>query len=162
MSKMASHEAFGHLQHKLWSKEGPGVKLAIWLPTTKNRESTQFRCLQVKCKTPLEKSRGELQLWLRPRPDSNSGQEIMMLKVLESKLGQFWNSTLGVLGKSVIRMQVRWWNAKNTILGKAVASPKSRLWWVKWVQGCPWLVPTPKGCRMSSNQLVVGFGCRIE
>ncbi len=30
-------------------------------------------------------------------------------------------------------------------------------WWVKWVQGCSWLVPTPKGCIMSSNQLVVGF-----
>jgi hypothetical protein len=25
----ASHEPFGHLQHKLWQKEGPGVKLAI-------------------------------------------------------------------------------------------------------------------------------------
>jgi hypothetical protein len=29
MSKMASHESFGHLQHKLWSKEGSGVKLAV-------------------------------------------------------------------------------------------------------------------------------------
>jgi hypothetical protein len=35
MSKMASHEPFGHLQHKLWSKEGPGIKLAVWLPTIK-------------------------------------------------------------------------------------------------------------------------------
>jgi hypothetical protein len=25
---------------------------------------------------------------------------------------------------------------------------------------CPWLVPTPKGCRMNSNQLVVGCGCK--
>jgi hypothetical protein len=37
---MASHWSFGHLQPKLWAKEGPGVKLAIWLPTTKSREST--------------------------------------------------------------------------------------------------------------------------
>jgi hypothetical protein len=29
MSKMALHEPFGHLQHKLWAKEGLGVKLAI-------------------------------------------------------------------------------------------------------------------------------------
>jgi hypothetical protein len=29
MSKMASHEPFGHLQPKLWAKEGPGVKLAV-------------------------------------------------------------------------------------------------------------------------------------
>jgi hypothetical protein len=27
MSKMASHVQFWYLQHKLWSKEGPGVKL---------------------------------------------------------------------------------------------------------------------------------------
>jgi hypothetical protein len=36
MSKMASREPFGHLQHKLWSKEGPGVKLAVWFPTAKS------------------------------------------------------------------------------------------------------------------------------
>jgi hypothetical protein len=51
-------------------------------------------------------------------------------------------------------------NAKNTIWGKVVASPEFGMWWVKWVQGRPWLVPTPKGCRMNSNQLVVGFGCK--
>jgi len=27
MSKMALHWSFGHLQLKLWAKEGPGVKL---------------------------------------------------------------------------------------------------------------------------------------
>jgi hypothetical protein len=29
MLKMASYWPFGHLQHKLWAKERPGVKLAI-------------------------------------------------------------------------------------------------------------------------------------
>jgi len=29
MSKMGLHDPFGHLKHKLWPKEGPGVKLAI-------------------------------------------------------------------------------------------------------------------------------------
>jgi hypothetical protein len=42
MSKMASHVLFRHLKHKLWTKEGSRVKLPVWLPTTKNRESTQF------------------------------------------------------------------------------------------------------------------------
>jgi hypothetical protein len=42
MSKLVSHEPFGHLQHKLWSKEGPGVKLIVWLPTTKSQELTRF------------------------------------------------------------------------------------------------------------------------
>jgi hypothetical protein len=27
---MASHWSFGHLYPKLWAKEGPGVKLAVW------------------------------------------------------------------------------------------------------------------------------------
>jgi len=75
-------------------------------------------------------------------------------KSLESKLGQFWDSSLGVPGIKAIWMQVPWSNAENTIWGKVVASPESGPWWVKWVQGRPWLVPTPKGCRMSSNQLV--------
>jgi len=29
MSKMSLHDPFGHLKHKLWSKERPGIKLAI-------------------------------------------------------------------------------------------------------------------------------------
>jgi hypothetical protein len=37
---MALHGPFGHLQHKLWQKERSGVKLAVWFPTTKSREST--------------------------------------------------------------------------------------------------------------------------
>jgi len=45
ISKMGSHRSFGHLKHKLRPKEGPGVKLVVWLPTTKSRESTQFPCV---------------------------------------------------------------------------------------------------------------------
>jgi len=29
-------------KHKLWPKEGSGVELPVWLPTTKSRESTRF------------------------------------------------------------------------------------------------------------------------
>ncbi len=83
-------------------------------------------------------------------------------KFYESKPRQSRDSSLGVSGIKATWVRVRWSNAKNTIWGKVVASPESRPWWVKWVQGHPWLVPTPKGCRMSFNQLVVGFGCRTE
>jgi len=77
MSKMALHEPFEHMQHKLWSKEGPGIKLTVSLPTTKSQDSTQFQCVQVKCNTLLESSRGELQLWFRPHPDPSLGWEVM-------------------------------------------------------------------------------------
>jgi len=40
MSTMGLHDLFGHLKHKLWPKEKSGVKLAIWLLTTKSQEST--------------------------------------------------------------------------------------------------------------------------
>jgi len=72
MSKMASHEPFGHLQPKLWAKEGPGVKLAVWLPTTKSWESTSSQRLQKECDEALESSRGELQLWFRPHSNRRS------------------------------------------------------------------------------------------
>jgi len=72
MSKMASHEPFGHLQPKLWAKEGLGVKLAVWLPTTKSRESTSSRCLQKECDRALESSLRELQLWLRSHSNKRS------------------------------------------------------------------------------------------
>jgi hypothetical protein len=78
-------------------------------------------------------------------------------KSRESELGQFRDSSLGVPGIKAIWMRVPQSNAENTIWGKVVVSPKSGLWWVKWVQGRLWLVPTPKGCRMSSNQLVGWF-----
>jgi hypothetical protein len=33
MSKMGSHDPFGHLQHKLWQKERPRIKLAVCVAT---------------------------------------------------------------------------------------------------------------------------------
>jgi hypothetical protein len=47
MSKMGSHDPFGHLKHKLWPKESLGVKLAIWLLITKSQESPRFPPKQV-------------------------------------------------------------------------------------------------------------------
>jgi len=42
MSKMSSHDPFGHLKHKFWSKERLIVKLVVWLLTTKSQELTNF------------------------------------------------------------------------------------------------------------------------
>jgi hypothetical protein len=82
-------------------------------------------------------------------------------KSRESKPGQFRDSTLGVPRQRTTWVWTRRSNAKNTIWGKVVASHESESWWVKWVQGFPWLALTPNGGRMNSNQLGVGFGCRI-
>jgi hypothetical protein len=77
MSKMASHEPFGHRQLKLWAKEGSGVKLAIWLPTTKSRESTRVRRLQEECDMALKSTQRELQDCFRPHPNPRFEQEVM-------------------------------------------------------------------------------------
>jgi hypothetical protein len=64
-----------------------------------------------------------------------------------------------VVEQKAIWMRAWWVNVKNTIWGMVVASPESGPWWVMWIQGRPWLVPTPNTCRMDSNRLRVGFGC---
>jgi hypothetical protein len=47
MSKMSSHNPFGFLKHKLWPKEGLGVKLAIWLSNIKSQKLPWFPCMKV-------------------------------------------------------------------------------------------------------------------
>jgi hypothetical protein len=54
--KWALMTPFEHLKHKLWPKEGPGIKLTIWLSTTKSRESVRFPCMKVACHISLENS----------------------------------------------------------------------------------------------------------
>jgi hypothetical protein len=68
----------------LWPKERSGVKLPIWLPTRKRRESTQFTCLQTACDIPLESSWQELQLCLRLHLDPRSSRKVMGLQSCES------------------------------------------------------------------------------
>jgi hypothetical protein len=77
---MASHWSFGHLQPKLWAKEGPGVKLVVWLPTTKSQESTSSRHLIWKCDMALERSRRGLQLWFRRCRDRTLQSRVMAVQ----------------------------------------------------------------------------------
>jgi hypothetical protein len=156
---MPSHSRFGHLQPKLWAKEWPGVKLAVWLPTTKSRESTQSWCPIRECDTPLKRSRRGLQLRFRPRRNLRSGRGVMLSQSPGSPepghLGGFRDSNLGVPGICAIWMWVRRSVAEYTIGSMVVA--------YSWAWGvvcpsefeCPWLVPAPKGPIMDSNQLVL-------
>jgi len=77
ISKMASHWPFGHLSPKLWAKEGPRVKLAVWLLTTKSWESTSSRPPNWKCDTSLERWRRGLQVWFKPRRNQTSQSGVM-------------------------------------------------------------------------------------
>jgi hypothetical protein len=77
---MPSHWQFGHLKPKLWAKEGPGVKLPVWLPTTKSRESTSSRRPIWACNMALERSQRGLQLWFRPRRDPTLQSGVMAVQ----------------------------------------------------------------------------------
>jgi hypothetical protein len=66
MSKMGSYDPFEYLKHKLWPKEGAGVKLAVWLPTTTSQKSTRFPFVQVACDIPLKSFQWGIKFCVRP------------------------------------------------------------------------------------------------
>jgi hypothetical protein len=147
MSKMGSHDPFEHLKHKLWPKEGLGVNLSIWLPTTKRQESTQFPCVQVVCDIPLESYRQGIKLCFRPHFNQKYACKVMGPQSrgnLGTPTWEFRDSHLGVLGQNAIWMWASWRGTKYTIRGKVVVSPKSEPWWVLWVWVYPWFVLAPK------------------
>jgi hypothetical protein len=130
---MASHWSFGHLQLKLWAKEGPGVKLAVWLPTTKSQESTSSQRPNWECDKSLKRSRRGLQVWFRPRRNQTSQSGVMSSQSPGTPpgtvSGQFRDSNPGVLGvpgKSDIQAWVPRSVIEYTIGSKVVAY--SRVW----------------------------------
>jgi hypothetical protein len=160
---MASHWSFGHLQPKLWAKEGPGVKLAIWFPTTKKSGIDLFPTFADEVWWGVGKLSSRATTLVETSLQSEVGaRSCECPKSWESNLGQFRDSNLGVSGKRAIRMWLTRSNADNTIWGKVVASPESGRWWVLCVKvpmACP---NTQGGSRMRTNPLVVGFGCRFK
>jgi hypothetical protein len=104
----------------------------------------------------LESSQRGLQVWFRRHPNQRLGREARMFESPRSpKPRQFRDSTLGVPGKSAIRVQVWRRGIDNTIGRMVVAPPEPEPWCVMLVRVSPWLVLTPNACRMSCNRLVL-------
>jgi hypothetical protein len=145
MSKMASHEPFGHLQPKLWAKEGSGVKLAVWLPTIKSWESTFSRHSIWECDTALKSSQRELQLCFRPRLHWTLQSRDMSSQSLgtptrdsfETPTWESWEKVpFGCKSHEELQRILyggRWWLPPSPGRGESCVSK------------CPWLVTTPKG-----------------
>jgi len=132
MSKMGSHGPFGHLKYKLWPREGPRVKLTIWLLTIKSKKSPWFPRDFLMCKwcatyrwKALDEGYKFFSNFISIRG--------LYAKLQKTQLWEFWDSHLGALGQNVIWMWVSQKGTKYTIRGKVVVSPKSRPWWVLWV-----------------------------
>jgi hypothetical protein len=91
MSRISLHDPFGHLKHKLWPKERPGVNLAIWHPTSKSQESTRFPYAQVECHISLERSQWGLQLCFGPHLNWRFTHKVTELQSCRSpNFGNFW------------------------------------------------------------------------
>jgi hypothetical protein len=93
----------------------------------------------------LEISRRELQLWFTPRVDPSLGRKVMNT---QSPRSPGKKSHLDVASAQSCREYYK---------GEGGDFPRVRAVVSQVSSSCPWLVPTPKGCKMSSNQLVVGF-----
>ncbi len=161
MSKMGSHDPFGHVQHKLWPNERSGVKLAIWLTTTESQESTQFHCVQVACDMPLERSRRALQLQFIPHPNRRFAQEVMNLQSCESP--NF--SNFGTLT----------WESRDKNHSDATPARRCRVYYMGEGHGFPWVRamvslvsprllvgrPNTKGVPTCASQLACWFGASL-
>jgi hypothetical protein len=109
---------FGHLKHKLWPKERSGVKLTVWLPTTKSWDSTQFPCVQVTCDISLESSQQAIQLCFKPHHNHRSAREVMCPQSRGSPSCVNFETPSG---QKAIWMWPLWRNAEYTIGGR---------WWL--------------------------------
>jgi hypothetical protein len=144
MSKMGSHHPFGHLKHKLWPKEGPRVKLAIWFPTIKSQESTQFRCVQVTCDT----------FWKVLDEGYNFASDLISIQGLHAKL---WGPkvagipTFGNFGTPIWESRTKSHLdvgpvGSHKVYYKGEGGGFPQVWAVMSLvsSSCPWLVLAPK------------------
>jgi hypothetical protein len=135
-----------------------GVKLLIWLLTTKSQELLWFTYVRVLCHILCESSWWRLQLFLDLISIGNLHKKWWDLQSCGNpNFGNFETFNLGVLGQNDIWMQAPWPSIKNTIRRKVLASPQFMLWWVLWVHVCSWLVHAPKVLQLCTNQLVIWF-----
>jgi hypothetical protein len=137
---------------QVMGKRRAGVKLAVWLPTTKSRKSTSFRPPNWECDTSLERSRRGLQVWFRPRCDQTSKSGVMSSQSPgtppETVSGQFRDSNPEVPGKSDIRAWVPRSVIEYTIRSKVVAYSRVRAVVCLVVQNACGLSQHPKVSRM--------------
>jgi hypothetical protein len=151
---MGSHCSFRHLKHKLWLKEGLGVKLPFWLPITKSRESTRLLSCRGRA-TYRWKALNESYNFALDRTSIGG----MLAKLLGSKVA-------GVPTGGISRLPLRSPGKKSHL---DVASVESCRVYYKGEGGgfpqvravmnlvcpcCPWLVLAPRVPQLCTNHFV--------
>jgi hypothetical protein len=162
MSKMASHEPFGHLKPKLWAKEGPGVKLAVDsrplkvgnrpVPNVRSKSATwRWKALSEGYNFGLDLisigGRGE-ELRSPKVPGLQPGtptRDSFGTPPWESREKEPFGCSLDEKVQSIL-YGGRWWLPPSSGRGESCVSK------------CLWLVPTPKGvpkCELTLLWLVL-------
>jgi hypothetical protein len=154
MFKIGSHCSFGYLKHKLWPKEGLGVKLAIWLSTTKSQESTSSRCPIWECNTTLESSWRELQLWLRPCCDQTLQSGYMGIQSSGTLTGTISGLHFGSPGKKSHLDATCAASCRVYYQGEGGGFLQVRALVSLVCPCCLWLVVAPKVLQLCTNHFV--------
>ncbi len=95
-------------------------------------------------------------------PIRSRGEKLWTPKVPGVQTGTISRLQFGSPGKKSHLDVASARSCKEYYKGEGGGFPRVRAVVSQVSPSCPWLVPTPKGCKMSSNQLVVGFGCRTN
>jgi hypothetical protein len=155
MSKMGLHHPFGHLKHKLWPKERSGVELAMWLPTTKSQESTQFPYVQETCDMSLKSFRQGLQLYFKPHLNPRFACKVMGPQSCKSpSCGNFETPTWESQDKMWLDVGLME-RHKVYYKGEGGGFPQVQAVVSLVSSSCPWLVLTSKVLQLCTNHLVL-------
>jgi hypothetical protein len=135
---------FGHLHHKLWSKEGP-LKVGNRLDPGACRSSVTCRW------KALDESYnfGSDLISIQAR-----GEKLWMPKVPGVQTGTISGLHFGSPRKKSHLDASAAESCREYYKGEGGGFPRVRAVVSQVSPSCLWLVPTPKGCRMNSNQLV--------
>jgi len=157
MLKIASHEPFRHLQHKLWLKKRLGVKLAIWLPTVKSRNRPDPGVCRWSATHRWKALEESYKLALDLIPIRGLSRELWAPKVPRVQSGTVPGLLLGSLEIKSHSDAGATEQRRKYYMGEGGGFPW--IWAVvSQVSPCyPWLVPTLKVFRRWINQLVVGL-----
>jgi hypothetical protein len=125
MSKMGFHDPFGWLKHKLWPKEGPKVKLTIWLPSTKVGNPPDFLAFRWQV----------TYCWKALNKGYNFSLNLTSIEGLHTKL---WASKVAgvlILGISGISRLSHWslgikWHLSDGPMARHIVYYKGGRWWL--------------------------------
>jgi hypothetical protein len=154
MSKMGSHCSFEHLKHKLWPKERPGVKVAVWLLTTKFGNQPLFD-IRFESATWSWKALDESYNFALDRVAIGlCSQEIWASKVLGLQPGTISGLQLESLGKNNHLDVVSAASCRVYYKGEGGGFPQV---WAVVSLVCPcclWLVLVPRVLQLCTNHFV--------